>query len=158
MKIGAVTLNNHKKAFVVRAAKQELEFPYAKATPRPTRSDPVVRLAVDPELAREAFTYTLESGREGIVHVDQVLEYNQDPGYLRDVLVYKLTVEALKRVEESHLAKRELARRLGTSAAQLYRLLDSTNYRKTVDQLLRLLNVVDCEVDLRVRQRRSTAA
>ena len=30
---------------------------------------------------REAFTYVLHSGRTGTVHVEQVLEYNQDPTY-----------------------------------------------------------------------------
>jgi hypothetical protein len=39
-------------------------------------------------------------------------------------------------------------RRLGTSAAQLYRLLDQTNYRKSVDQVSALLQVLNCEVDL----------
>ena len=46
---------------------------------------------------------------------------------------------------------REIVRRLGTSAAQLYRLLDQTNYRKSVDQLLALLQVLNCDVDLVVR-------
>lgn len=32
-----------------------------------------------------------------------------------------------------------------------YRLLDQTNYRKSLDQLLLLLHVLDCEVDLIVR-------
>jgi hypothetical protein len=32
-----------------------------------------------------------------------------------------------------------------------YRLLDQTNYRKSVDQVLALLQVLDCEVDLIVR-------
>ena len=45
----------------------------------------------------------------------------------------------------------EIVRRLGTSATQLYRLLDQTNYRKSVDQLLRLLNILECDVDLVVR-------
>lgn len=40
---------------------------------------------------------------------------------------------------------------LGTSAAQFYRLLDQTNYRKSVDQVLSLLHVLDCDVDLVVR-------
>ncbi|MBI4880877.1 MAG: XRE family transcriptional regulator [Planctomycetes bacterium] len=72
---------------------------------------------------------------------------------MRDLLLYKLTIEAQKRLEESPLSKREIIRRLGTSAAQLYRLLDSTNYRKSVDKLLLLLHVLDCEVDLVVRER-----
>ena len=75
----------------------------------------------------------------------------QDPTYLRDLLLYRLTLEAQKRVAESPLSKREIMRRLGTSAAQLYRLLDQTNYRKSVDQLLVLLQVLNCDVDLVVR-------
>jgi len=42
---------------------------------------------------------------------------------------------------------------LRTSATQLYRLLDQTNYRKSVDQLLSLLHVLDCDVDLLVKSR-----
>ena len=47
----------------------------------------------------------LKSGDEGTVHIDQVLEYNQDPAYLRDLLLYKLTIEAQERVEASPLSK-----------------------------------------------------
>jgi predicted XRE-type DNA-binding protein len=85
------------------------------------------------------------------VHIEQVLEYNQDPGYMRDLLLYQLTIAAQKHLDESGLSKREIIRRLGTSAAQFYRLLDSTNYRKSVDKMLLLLHVLDCEVDLVVR-------
>lgn len=45
------------------------------------------------------------------------------------------------------LGKRELIRRLGTSATQFHRLLDQSNYSKSIDQLLRLLNVLDLDVD-----------
>ena len=54
-----------------------------------------------------------------------------------DQLLYKLTIEAQKRVTASKLSKRELIRRLGTSASQFYRILDQTNYRKSIGQLLR---------------------
>ena len=40
---------------------------------------------------------------------------------------------------------------LGTSATQLYRLLDQTNYEKSVDQLISLLQILDCDVELVVR-------
>jgi hypothetical protein len=151
MKIRAVSQNNRKRAFEVTTWNQQLVFPYAKANPPPSPSDPVLHVSVDEELAREGFTYALASGREGSIHVDQVLEYNQDPGYMRDMLLYRLTVEAQKRVEKSALSKREIIRRLGTSPAQFYRLLDSTNYRKSVDRMLLLLHVLDCDVDLVVR-------
>ena len=151
MKIRAVVGNNRKKVFEVKTSTRTLVFPYAKVDPRPTANDPLERVFVDRELGREGFTYVLTSGREGTVHVEQVLEYNQDPGYLRDALLYKLTIEAQKRVQASPLSKREIIRRLGTSATQFYRLLDQTNYRKTMDQLLSLLHVLDCDVDLVVR-------
>ena len=151
MKIRSVKHNNRKKVFVVRIASKTLMFPYSKSEPAPTSEDPVTRCFVDEELAREAFTYELKSGRTGSVHGEQVLEYNQDPGYMRDLLLYKLTLEAQRRLKKSPLSKREIVRRLGTSAAQLYRLLDQTNYQKSVDQLLSLLQVLECDVDLVIR-------
>jgi len=151
MKIRSVGYNNRKKTFEIKVGSRTFTFPYSKAVPPPTVDDPVRRVAVDKDLAREGFTYVLESGREGTVHVEQVLEYNQDPSYLRDLLLYKLTIEAQKRIEASPLSRREVVRRLGTSASQLYRLLDQTNYAKSVDQLLALLQVLDCNVDFVVR-------
>jgi len=151
MKVRSVKQNNHKKVFEIRAGSRTFVFPFAKTDPQPTTNDPVRRVFVDEDIGREAFTYVLESGREGTVHVEQVLEYNEDPSYLRDLLLYRLTIEAQKRLDKSPLAKREIIRRLGTSPAQLYRLLDQTNYRKSVDQLVSLLQILDCDVDFIVR-------
>jgi hypothetical protein len=152
MKLKSVTSNTRRKVFEVKTSTKKLSFPYAKTDPRPTTEDPVKRVFVDEEeLGREGFTYELESGRTGTVHAEQVLEYNQDPRHLRNLLLYRLTLEAQKRVDASSLSKREIIRRLGTSATQFYRLLDQTNYRKSVDQLLALLQVLDCDVDLVVR-------
>jgi hypothetical protein len=153
VKIRSVRPNNRKRAFEVRVGEATLPFPYSKADPEPTPDDPVARAKVDPELGREAFGFELRSGRSGTLHVEQVLEYNQDPSYLRELLLYKLTLEAQRRVAASPLSKREIVRRLGTSAAQLYRLLDQTNQTKSIDQMLRLLRVLDCDVDLVVRAR-----
>ena len=151
MKIRSVDHNNRKKLFEVRTSSKTLVFPFSKADPIPTVDDPLIKVFVDKEAGREAFTYVLRSGRTGAVHIEQVLEYNQDPAYLRDLLLYKLTLEAQKRIAKSPLSKREIIRRLGTSAAQLYRLLDQTNYRKSLDQLLALLQVLNCDVELVVR-------
>src|SRR3990167_3329032 len=129
MKIRSVAHNNRKKAFEVKTSRKTFQLPYSKIDPQPSVADPIIRVFVDKELGHEGFTYVLDSGREGTVHIEQVLEYNQDPGHLRDTLLYKLTLEAQKRVEASPLSMRELSRRLGTSATQLYRLLDQTNYR-----------------------------
>lgn len=156
MKIQSVRCNNRKKAFQVRMSKGLLPFPYSKVEPRPSVEDPIVTVRVDRELGGEGFTYVLESGKEGTVHSEQVLEYNQDPHYLRDTMLYKLTIEAQKRVKASLLSKREIIKRLGTSATQFYRLLDQTNYSKSIDQLLSLLHVLDCEVNLQVRVKTSS--
>jgi hypothetical protein len=151
VKITAVTANNRKRAFEVATRRGQWPFPYGKTEPEPTPSDPIVELYVDPELGREGFTYLLASGAEGSVHIDHVLDYNEEPGYMRDLLLHNLTVQALERLEGSRLSKREVIRRLGTSPTQFYRLIDPTNYRKSVDKMLALLQVLDCEVDLVVR-------
>ncbi len=153
MKIRSVTQNNRRRAFEIGTWREPFLFPYSKADPSPTPDDPVTEVLVDEELGREAFTYRLASGREGSVHIEQVLEYNQDPSYTRNLLLYRLTIEAQNRVEASSLSRREIMRRLGTSPAQFYRLLDQTNSRKSVDKMLMLLHVLECDVDLVVRAR-----
>jgi hypothetical protein len=151
MKIRSVRFNNKRKDFEIRASGKTYTFPYAKIRPSPTSDNQVVQAYVDKELDGEGFTYELQSGKTGTVHVEQVLEYNRDPNYLRDLMLYKLTVEAQKRIADSPLSKREIIRRLGTSATQLYRLLDQTNYKKSLDQLVSLLQLLECNVDLVVR-------
>lgn len=159
MKIRNVTANNRRKAFEVETEERgRLTFPYARLRARPDRANRVAEVYADPELGREAFTYVLEDGEEDSVHVDQVLAYNEDPTYLKDLLLYELTLEARKRVAASELSKREMIRRLGTSASQFYRLLDTTNYAKSVGQLVALLHVLGCEVDLVVRERSRRSA
>jgi hypothetical protein len=153
VKIRSARHNNRKKVFEIRTSTKSLVFPFSKAEPTPTIDDSITEVFVDSEAGREAFTYVLSSGRTGTVHIEQVLEYNQDPNYLRDLLLYRLTIEAQNRIAKSPLSKREIVRRLGTSAAQLYRLLDQTNYRKSVDQLVALLQVLNCDVDLVVRSK-----
>lgn len=153
MKIRRVTANNRRKAFEVVTARHTYRFPFAKLRLRPAPTNRIKQVSVDKELGSEAFTYALESGAEDTVHIDDVLNYNEDPGYMRDLLLYKLTVEAQARVKQSPLSRRELIRRLGTSATQFYRLLDQTNYRKSVDQLLSLLRILDCDVDFIIKKR-----
>lgn len=124
-----------------------------EAEPKPVPGDHVVRAYADKELGHEGFTYELQSGKKGTIHIEQILEYNRDPNYLRDLLLYKLTLEAQKRIAESSLSKREIVRRLDTSATQLYRLLDRTNYKKSVDQLVSLLQLLEYDVDVVVRKK-----
>jgi hypothetical protein len=155
MKIKNVSVNNKKRAFELDIDGKRLAFPYACLRLRPETNNRIIEAKVDSELGNEAFTYMLQNGRKDTIHADQVLEYNKDPKYLRDILLYKLTLEAQKWLEASSLSHREIIRRLGTSASQFYRLLDQTNYRKTVDQILSLLSVLSCDVDLVVKQDKS---
>lgn len=153
MKIRGVQINTRRRAFEIRTSSRRFVMPFVKVDPRPTAADPVVRAFIDKEIGSEGFGYVLRSGRQGTAHIEQVLEYNKDPDHLRDQLLYKLTLEAQKRVAASRLSRRELIRRLGTSATQFYRLLDQTNYRKSVDQLVSLLQILDCDVQLVVRSK-----
>lgn len=153
MKVLSVEANNRRKAFEVQTRSKTYLYPYAKLDLRPSREDRIVDVYPDQEIGCEGFTYRVHSGDEDTIHIDRVLEYNQDPDYLRDLLLYKLTLEAQRRVADSPLSKRELIRRLSTSPAQFYRLLDQTNTRKSMGQLLSLLHILDCEVELVVREK-----
>lgn len=159
MKIKRVEANNRRQAFAIENEEGErFFFPYARLRLRPSAENRIARVFPDPELGHEAFTYVLESGEEDSVHLDAVLEYNEDPTYLKDLLLYKLTLEAQERVASSSLSKREIIRRLGTSASQFYRLLDPTNTSKSVGQLVALLHILDYDVDLVVKRRTRRSA
>lgn len=148
MKIKKVTFNNRKRCFEVLTKKQAFLFPYSRLTAKRQPIEGVVMTEVDKELGEEAFSYRLESGLEGTIHLDQVLEYNRDSEYLREMLLYKLTLKAQQLFKESRVNKREVIRRMGTTPTQLYRLLDQAFYRKTIDQMVKLLAALDCPVDV----------
>ncbi|NOX08008.1 MAG: hypothetical protein GXP22_00720 [Gammaproteobacteria bacterium] len=154
MKIRSVSINNRKNEFmVITRAGLTYPFPYGEADPCPGLDDRISEVFVDKELGNEAFTYILESGKEGSIHIEQILECNADPNYLAGLLVYKLTLEAQAGVKDSCLSMRQIAKRLQTSVPQLYRLLDSANTRKSMSQLVALLHVLNCDVDLVVKKR-----
>jgi len=88
VKIVEVTANNHKRAFEIRTRRDTFVLPYAKVAPKPTVRDRIAHVYVDAELGHEAFTYELASGAEGTVHIDSVLEYNEDPHYLAELMMY----------------------------------------------------------------------
>ena len=158
MKLTRVTANNRRHLFNVHTRRADFVFPHAKVEPAPSAEDRLVEVFVDEELGKEGFTYRLESGAEGSVHIDAVLEYNEDPAYMADLALYRLSQEARERYGASGLSAREVARSLGTSPAQLYRLVDPTNYTKSVRQLMALLYVLGCEVDVDVKERSPRAA
>ncbi|MGB4593469.1 MAG: hypothetical protein WBI63_06815 [Coriobacteriia bacterium] len=153
MSIQGVRINNRKREFVLDTARGSFAYPYARLDPVPTADDPVVAYYIDEELAGDAVTYVLKSGREGFVHEEMAFDYNREPVYMRDMLLYRLTLDAQHRLETSGLSKRAVARRLKTSPAQLYRLLDQTNYEKSIDGMLELMSVLGCDVEFTVTER-----
>src|SRR5437588_4042454 len=104
MKVTEVIGNNRRRVFEVRTRRGTLVFPYSECDPRPSPEDRLVDVFVDPELGRDGFTYELESGAQGSVHIDAVLEYNQDPSYMAELALYRLTAEAQEKFEQSPLS------------------------------------------------------
>jgi hypothetical protein len=152
--IVSLKADNRRKEFIlVTETGARHAFPYSQCAPAPRPSDRLLEVFIDDELANEAFSYRLQSGDEGSVHLEQVLEYNEEPEYLAELLLYRLSLEASKRIDKSKLSRRQIARQLHTSVPQLYRLLDPANTNKSMKQLVALLHVLDCDVDLVVRKR-----
>jgi hypothetical protein len=152
VKISSVKADNRRKEFIlVTETGARYPFPYAQCAPAPRPGNRLLEVFIDGELANEAFSYRLQSGNEGSVHLEQVLEYNEEPEYLAELLLYRLSLEAGKRVDQSRMSRRQIARQLNTSVPQLYRLLDPANTGKSMKQLVALLHVLDCDVDLVVR-------
>ena len=120
----------------------------------PSTDNKIKEVYVDKELGNTAVTYILESGEEDSIHLDAFLDYNKDPEYMAKIMLYKLTLTALELVKNSCLSKREIARKLNTSPAQLYRLLNTANYSKTIDQMVTLLASLGYEVNFNLTYRR----
>jgi len=155
VKLRKVAVNARKKQLELTARSGEtFPLPFSRLDPRPTAKDPIVHVHVDAELAREGAAYRLASGLEGAVLLDQALDYNSDPVYVTELLVHRLTVEANARLKKGDLSIREMARLLRTSVPQVYRLLDPANSRKSLAQLLSLLQALDCDVEVIVKPRR----
>ena len=154
MKVAKVSINNRRKEFSINThSGAAYTYPFAAADPRPVSGNRIEEVFVDKELGNEAITYILNSGDEGSVHIEQILEYNEDPRYMAELLTYKLTLEVRHGIENSGLSRRQIAKRLQTSVPQLYRLLDPANTRKSINQLVALLHVLNCKVDLIVNRR-----
>jgi len=153
MKVSRVSINNRRKEFSVGThSGAAYTFPYAEADLVPDSGNRIKEVFVDKELGNEAITYILNSGDESSIHIEQILEYNEDPRYMAELLTYKLTLEALQGIENSGLSRRQIAKRLKTSVPQLYRLLDPANTSKSINQLVTLLHILHCTVDLVINQ------
>jgi hypothetical protein len=126
MRIKKVVANNRKAQLELTVTSGKMyPFPYARLEVPPTPDNKIQKIYIDHELAYQGVTYTLASGEEGSLIIEQALEYNQDPTYVSKMFLYELTLKAEEYFKKSGLSKREVARRLNTSLPQVYRLLDS---------------------------------
>lgn len=148
MKIINIEFNNRKKVFEVTTKNSQFSFPYGNLEYIPSNKNPLAKVWIDLELGKEAFSYLLKDGQEGTVHIDHILEYNRDPNYMTELLLYKMTIEAKRHLETTSLSNREIIRQLKTSPAQYYRLLDPTNVTKSINKMISLLKVLGCEIDV----------
>jgi hypothetical protein len=151
----SVAVNNRKRCFEVTTEERTYAFPFALLPHNINAGNRVTTAYADVELGNEAFTYELESGDCGSVHLDNILYYHADPAYLNDLFLHQMTCEVLAAIEESDLSKREMIRRLGTSASQFYRLLDTSNYTKSPGQLISLLHLLGKTVEVTVHNRKN---
>jgi len=149
MRIKKVIANNKKKVFEITVGKQVYEFPYSRLTLKPSDVDGIIKVYPDPEIGYNGFTYQLASNKENTIVMDQVLEYLKDPEYYRNMMLFKMTIEAQNRMKKLAVSKREITRRMGTTPTQFYRLMDQTNTHKTIDQMVKLLAALDCSVQIK---------
>lgn len=148
MRISKITIDRRKRQLLISAGRRQFAYPFALIA-----KDAVVLDAhPDPETGDEAMTLYLGNGKELTIHLDDIRAQLGDTEHQREMLLYELTLQAQAQVARRGIAKRSLCRLLGTSPAQVYRLLDQTCYTKTIDQMLRLLNVLGCTVRLDVSQ------
>jgi predicted XRE-type DNA-binding protein len=63
-----------------------------------------------------------------------------------------MTLQALEILEKKKIAKNELIRRMGCTKSHLNRLLDTSFYGKSTDEMIRLLNALDYEVEFRLKK------
>lgn len=155
MKIKEVIINNRKKSFEITVGQKKpvLEFPFARLRTKPKGGNNLIKAIADPELGCQAITYTLSNGSEDVLTLDEILSYNNDPEYRRQMHLYELTLKAHKILEQSKLSHRAVIRRMKSSPTQFYRLLDTTHYSKTLDQMICLLEALDYDVDFRIHKK-----
>ena len=79
---------------------------------KPEPGNPVRWAAPEPETGGTWFTYELADGTQDAVPLDGVLDFNRDPDYMRDMLLFELTVAALKALEVTPMSRRQIIRRM----------------------------------------------
>ena len=150
MKIKKVAVNNRKKMIEIETTQSSYSLPFSRLRLKPEPNDRIKEIYVDRDLGNKGVTYVLDSGQEDSIHMDAFLDFNKDTRFLRETALHQLTVSANHLIQKSGLSKQEIIRRLRTSPSQLYRLIDPSNYQKSIDEMLRLLAVLGCTVEWKI--------
>ncbi len=157
MKVKSVKANNRARRLELTTSRGVHHFPYAQLDPVPTSDNRIEDVFVDREIAREGVTYRLEDGAEQSLLLDQVLFFNHEPDYMRELLVRKASALAGRLLQETPLSTRAVARLLATNSAQVNRLADPNTTTNHLENVLALLHVLDAEIELRVTPRDGTS-
>jgi hypothetical protein len=105
----------------------------------------VAAAGVDPESGDHAFYFERHPGKAVFVPYDEPLRIAGEPEYAKHQAIFQMTKRLNDFIGRQGVAKRELARRMGTSLSQLARLLDTTNYKKEMARLIELARILDYE-------------
>lgn len=157
MKITAVSINRRKRSLEIKTRTGNFSLPWNRLSLKPSAKVTLVSAEIDNETGRESLLLRYSNGAIDGIHVDAFLDYNRDPNFLRDLALYQMSAHALEAMKSCGLSKHEVMRRMQTSPSQLYRLLDPTNYNKTVDQMLKLLSVLGSHVQWKFERHKLAA-
>jgi hypothetical protein len=143
-KFKKVEFNNKKRVFKLSYnSGLVVECPYAALGIK----EKVVEAAPDKEVGGHSFYFILENGKQDYVPFDQPLYISNNPDYMRQELMFELTMNILSIIEDVGISKRELARSLKTSVTQINRLLDQTNYNKDLSRLIQIASLLNYDFD-----------
>ena len=137
-----VTFDNKKRVFHLEyTSGLKVDCPYSALGIHERVTD----AAPDSEAGEHSFYFVLRSGKEDYVPYDQPLHIEQVAEYAKEQALYKMTKTINQFIRKEKVSKRELARRLHTSTAQLSRLLDTTNYKKELSRLIEIAAMLNYE-------------
>ena len=143
-KFKKVEFNNKKKIFrLTYNSNLMVECPYVALGIK----EKVIDAGPDKEVGHHSFYFVLENGKKDYVPFDQPLYISNNPDYMRQELMFELTMKIQYMIENAGISKRELARSLKTSVTQINRLLDQTNYNKDLSRLIQIAALLNYDFD-----------
>lgn len=149
MKIKNVILDKASNSVQIEA-NSIMSFPLNKLSKDFSHWNNIEKIYIDHELGSEAITLININGDEESIHIDNFLEQSSDPDFFRNLLLYNLTVELGNIVERENTIKSHISKVLCTSTTQIYRILDTKNYTKTIDQVIKFLAALGYGIDFKI--------